>query len=102
MMVQCPYSVQVWRSFSPIGLTTHQPATSQPNGLKQWWTAMIGQHQPQRSSIIDQAVIYIAWNIWKERCRRVFDNKELDVNQLVVSIKQDIANWNMTHNICEE
>jgi hypothetical protein len=29
-----------------------------------------------------QRVIYTAWNIWKERRRRVFDNKALTESQL--------------------
>nr|CAB3446818.1 unnamed protein product [Digitaria exilis] len=50
----------------------------------------------------EQAVIYIVWNIWKKRCRRVFDNKELSVPQLVLLIKQDIHNWHTAHGFWEE
>ena len=34
--------------------------------------------------------VYTAWNLWKERCRRVFDNKAMDVQHLLDSIKDDI------------
>jgi hypothetical protein len=38
---------------------------------------MVGHPQANTSSQTEQAVLYIAWNLWKERCRRVFDNKEV-------------------------
>jgi hypothetical protein len=34
--------------------------------------------------------VYTAWNLWKERCRRVFDNKTTDVQRLLESIQDDI------------
>lgn len=45
---------------------------------------------------------YIAWNIWKERCRTLFGNKDMNVPQLVLLIKQDIHNWYMAYDRWEE
>jgi hypothetical protein len=36
------------------------------------------------------------WNVWKERCRRVFDNRGLTAAQLQVIIRQDVEQWNAT------
>ena len=36
-----------------------------------------------------QILIYATWNIWKERCRRMFDNKALHVDLLVMLIPPD-------------
>ncbi|KAF8780482.1 hypothetical protein HU200_001607 [Digitaria exilis] len=63
---------------------------------------MIGPTRTQASDTTEQAVLYIAWNIWKERCRRVFDTKEMNASQLVLLIKQDIQNWHTAHNNWEE
>ncbi|KAF8731670.1 hypothetical protein HU200_000388 [Digitaria exilis] len=63
---------------------------------------MIGPTGVQASQQTELAVIYIAWNIWKERCRRVFDNKAMSMPQLVLLIKQDIQNWHMAHTLWEE
>jgi hypothetical protein len=42
--------------------------------------------------------IYIIWNIWKERCRRVFDNRALNEDQLTSMIKHDdIHLWIEAH-----
>jgi len=37
--------------------------------------------------------IYIAWNIWKEPSRRVFDGKRVDKLQVVIQIKEEMALW---------
>jgi hypothetical protein len=34
-----------------------------------------------------------AWNLWKERCRRVFDNKGLTATDLQGLIVHDVAQW---------
>jgi hypothetical protein len=34
--------------------------------------------------------IYAVWHIWKERCRRVFQNSEMPECQLLERIKDDI------------
>ncbi|KAF8693487.1 hypothetical protein HU200_038884 [Digitaria exilis] len=102
MMATCSYSAQVWNSFTHIGIVPQQLPPNDYRRLLQWWTCMTeSTHQPE-SIKIQHAVIYTAWNIWKERCRRVFDNKEMTVPQLVLLIKQDIQNWHTTHACWEE
>jgi hypothetical protein len=42
-----------------------------------------------------QRVIYMAWNIWKERCRHVFDNKAMTPAQLMSIIREDVLQWHI-------
>jgi hypothetical protein len=37
--------------------------------------------------------IYACWNIWKERCRRLYDNKALPASALQQAIKFDVHQW---------
>ena len=39
---------------------------------------------------LNGVVIYTFWNIWKERNRRIFDNKIQTVPQVASKIKDDI------------
>jgi hypothetical protein len=38
----------------------------------------------------EHKMIYMAWNIWKERCRRVFYNKALPPNKLQALIQSEV------------
>jgi hypothetical protein len=43
-----------------------------------------------------QSLILLAtWEIWRERNRRIFENKELSVEALLVRIQDEAALWNM-------
>jgi hypothetical protein len=102
MTADCNYSKQVWNYFASAGVVPQQPPPTTCEGLQQWWTSMVGHPQANTSSQTEQAVLYIAWNLWKERCRRVFDNKEVGVSQLVIFIKEDMTNWHLAHQFWEE
>ena len=39
---------------------------------------------------LNGVVIYTFWNIWKERNRRIFDNKIETVTEVAARIKEDI------------
>jgi hypothetical protein len=36
-------------------------------------------------------IITTIWNIWKEQCRRVYDNKAMTETQLTALIRQEVA-----------
>jgi hypothetical protein len=38
--------------------------------------------------------IYTVWNIWKERCRRLYDNKAMTTSQLQTIIRLDVELYN--------
>jgi hypothetical protein len=87
MMTQC-FSKQIWMQLEPWTGTTMQPppcSTYRPAG-------MVDKSDRGRNggATNNRAAIYIvAWNIWKERCRMVYDNKAMSVNQLISIIKSD-------------
>jgi hypothetical protein len=43
-----------------------------------------------------QKAIYMKWNLWKERCRRVFDNKAMSATQLQQVTKIDVGHWSFS------
>jgi hypothetical protein len=54
---------------------------------------MMRTGQQQQDANMSQRVIYTAWNIWNERCRRVFENKATTPTQLINIIKDDVQQW---------
>jgi coenzyme F420-reducing hydrogenase gamma subunit len=46
---------------------------------------------PNPKDPIVQVIIYTAWNIWKERCRRNLDNRSFERADLCCVIRQDIV-----------
>jgi hypothetical protein len=62
-------------------------STTSSTNLK---NATASVEQTQRRT---QIITYTAWNIWKERCRHVYQNKATNEDQLAATIKQDIMSW---------
>jgi hypothetical protein len=59
--------------------------------LEPWWnealSATSGKEKIRKASIM----IYVAWNIWKERNRRVFEKKTTQPRRILQLIKGDLA-----------
>jgi hypothetical protein len=76
MLSECLYLISVWRfAKKNIGM-----AGAGASGDDQMKTRL-------------QKMIYIVWNIWKERCRRVFDLRAMAANLIQSSIRTDVQQW---------
>jgi hypothetical protein len=97
-MAQCPYSKAVWDDLSNwLGFSFQPPPNLPYRRLKTWWHGLLQKAQleaPQRQEHL-QRLIYVAWNIWKERCHWVFDQKAQTVTQLQAIIKSDVQEWHI-------
>jgi len=60
-------------------------------------SAMVGPDQRTTTTNRAQVIIYAVWNLWKERCRRVFDNKTQTPTQVASLIQQDIMLYALAH-----
>nr|TKW00067.1 hypothetical protein SEVIR_8G084500v2 [Setaria viridis] len=89
MIAKCSYARQVWRIMAQWNNFQLQALTN-VHRLLNWWELMISAGTASREEQI-QTMIYTAWNIWKERCRRVFDNKALSLTDFSAVIRNDIA-----------
>jgi hypothetical protein len=98
LLAQCSYSQLVWSGLSAwLGASLQPPPTSSYRRLRSWWNAMIqagGQGPLHRQERV-QKLIYTAWNLWKERCRRAFDNKVTDASNLQSLIRSDVLQWRL-------
>jgi hypothetical protein len=87
------YAKLVWQVLqSWIGGSLLPPPTRHYRQFKTWWNNMISVPATGGADRAQQ-VLYTIWNIWKERCRQVFDNKGVPAQQLQATIRLDVAQW---------
>jgi hypothetical protein len=94
IMSECSYSRLVWQQLEEWTDATNvhmQPGTDRR--VKVWWTELQNGDTTGFASRL-QRVIYTAWNLWKERCRRVYDSKAITEAQLESIIKLDVTQFN--------
>jgi hypothetical protein len=93
MLAECSYSRSVWHSLqSWVGVDVQPPPTCSYRRLKKWWNSMVGKQvrgQGNKEARL-QRVIYV---VWKERCRRKFDNRAMQPSALQEVIKGDVQQW---------
>jgi hypothetical protein len=90
LCLQCVFAQEVWLLVAGWTDGLIHPPDRQAN-LELWWnealSATSGKEKIKKASIM----IYTAWNIWKERNRRVFAKKTTRPRRILQLIKGDLA-----------
>jgi len=89
LLLHCPFARQVWDKM----VEWTQNLVAQPNpGLQvmDWWEKELVQLPKKTRQIKAALLIYTAWNIWKERNQRVFQQKSGSPAEMVHAIKEEI------------
>ena len=84
--LQCPFAQRVWEL---VQVWTHDLVTKPTvdANIEDWWIQSL-QNIPKEQRRTKAAVImYTAWNLWKERNKRIFEAEEADrvAGQLTLS-----------------
>lgn len=61
--------------------------------VKEWWTE-IHKRGPSRKALSSLAIL-VAWEVWKERNARVFQNHATTHAMLVSKIKNEVGLWSL-------
>jgi hypothetical protein len=91
LVAECSYAEMVWRSLASwIGVRFRPPPSCTYRRLRTWWDSMLTEDLPGTTDAHTrlQKMIYVIWNIWKERCRRVYDNKAMPSSLLQAATKE--------------
>ncbi|RCV27893.1 hypothetical protein SETIT_5G361500v2, partial [Setaria italica] len=78
-----------WRKVSDwaSGMVTVPLAGSE---LQTWWCSSINAAAKEKRRATTAVLIYTAWNLWKERNRRIFDGIQCSELQVFFFIKEEI------------
>uniref|UniRef100_K4A2V3 Reverse transcriptase zinc-binding domain-containing protein n=1 Tax=Setaria italica TaxID=4555 RepID=K4A2V3_SETIT len=87
----CPFAKEVWFLVANWTGTAAIQQGADEEDLEQWWNKALEQCNDRRRRSIAAILMYIAWHIWKERKRRVFDNKIRRPDQVLGLIQEDIC-----------
>ena len=75
-----------------LGQSESVAAPAQSN-LKDWWVQARGIVIGKNKKKLDSMVVLIAWEVWRERNRRVFDKIIKPTNLLIDHIKNEAMQW---------
>lgn len=91
----CPFAQSVWQqvlawenhNLGQLGSPDRFPSISA------WWERAAMNIQKDKLHDFNGAAIYIMWNIWKERNRRIFEDKSQTAQQIAAQTKEDSEHW---------
>jgi hypothetical protein len=61
-----------------------------PQALPKWQEEAVNKVPKQNGRQFNGILIYIVWNLWKKRNKRVFENEHKTVQQVISLTKEDI------------
>ena len=85
----CPFARAVWdQVLSWENFRVHLPQQD-PTGMAKWWEEASKVPKQERKRF-NGILIYIVWNLWKERNRTIFENAHMTAQQVTSLAKEDI------------
>lgn len=90
LILQCIFSKQVWQYVNDWKLTQVYSIPESNKTLKEWWNDAMARCQVKERKSSAAIIMDIAWNIWKERNRRLFQQQALQPSQVLSLIKEEI------------
>ena len=96
LCILCPLAQTVWNQFLSWENWTLPQQTHPTNFdcIRDWWEATAKTVHKNQHRDFNGMVIYIMWNLWKERNRRIFENKFQSAKQVAERVKEDLVQYN--------
>lgn len=91
LFANCAYAAGVWHRTSAWS-QLQLPTTNMHTSVRRWWRLILQAGATDMESSL-QIIIYMVWNLWKEMCRRGFQNKGL-TEELAAMVKTDVVTFN--------
>ncbi|KAI4973360.1 hypothetical protein ZWY2020_029068 [Hordeum vulgare] len=98
LLYECPWSRKVWDGLAvAANLTSLNPQSwLAETTLREWFPSLTDYVMEERRKKGAKALaILICWELWLERNRRIFQQKELPVPILISRIRDEAATWKL-------
>jgi hypothetical protein len=89
LCLHCVFAREVWMLVAHW--SENLVSVSRPGvGLEDWWNSSTNSLPKDRRARVSAIIIYTTWNLWKERNRRVFNNKSSTPSHVLALIKEEV------------
>lgn len=97
ILLECPWSRQVWEQIALQANMPHlQPENwSAVSNIKEWMSSCWCNAPKDKKKATISMIHLVAWELWKERNRRVFRHQELTTGHFIRIVREEINLWNM-------
>jgi hypothetical protein len=93
LLISCVFSREVWfRIFSLVNLRQFSPARADLV-FQDWWANLEAKVPYALCKGINSLVMLVAWRLWKQRNKCVFEGDAPCGNQIIQNIKDDAQRW---------
>lgn len=81
-----PFATYVWRSFAAAA-GINNDHSSLPQLIMQWWSTKCNNEAHRL--LLQATLIFICWNLWKNRCARKYGGKQSSMSRVKYAIYKD-------------
>ncbi|WVZ88443.1 hypothetical protein U9M48_034964 [Paspalum notatum var. saurae] len=82
---------KVWEAVSSWTNNLVSPPSANCFNLEEWWASSLINNPKEQHKTISGILMYVAWNVWKERNRRIFEGKSSTVSVVFSLAKDEMA-----------
>jgi hypothetical protein len=97
LLTECTWVRQVWSALASLSCTQALVPASWTgiSSIAEWLDLCHANSPAEKRKGMKSLMLLAAWEIWKERNRRIFQHEELSVAALVARIRDEAILWNM-------
>nr|CAD1841683.1 unnamed protein product [Ananas comosus var. bracteatus] len=95
ILFSCSFASSVWNCIMPPAGLNFTGTRSMVEGLDARWTRMRRSAPAKYQNYIDLTFAAFCWEIWKERNRRIFENRQVRFDILGRTILETVYFWNV-------
>jgi len=88
-------SLQGWSDLKQWLSLTAIDIVSMTGSIHSYWRKCRAKIDKGRRKTFDGIMIYFWWNVWKERNRRIFQNKSLQPRQVALLCKEEVEQYQL-------